>query len=464
MTTTTISQTFPNFGLRGIQLALAAVLALFVGYISQAGVPGSVVAAAYAIVFAMQMAEQAVLGWTRACVAAAAVNVLALAAVAMEPGALNMGVAWASLAGFALMQNGAHPARFAALAKSALASLFAAPWGLLMEMRRVNPRAAALSGFLLPVLAVAVFGALLMTANPIIERALSGISFERILDTWMPAVTIAAFIATYALMRMTADLGMGEARAPFGASIFAPGPVAMTLILLNAMFLIENGLDLVYVWSGTALPAAMTHAEYVHRGAYALVATAVLAGALAMLALQPGSASEASRAVRWLVYLWTLQNVLLVASSAQRTLAYVDAYGMTLWRLSGLIWMGLVAAGLMFIAARVFGKRSGTWLMNANLGAAFLVLLACGMIDLRAIVAEWNVSRALAQVGPMQHGPDIDLNYLAGLGPSAIAPLQRLGAPASYALAPLCTRLNNAQADWTRWTARNWAYDSCGPP
>jgi Domain of unknown function (DUF4173) len=480
MTATTISQTFQSFSLRGLRLALAGALALFVGYIAQAGVPGSVVAMAFAAVFAMQLAEQAVLGWTRACVAAAAINGIAIAAVAMAPGALNMGLAWAALAGFALMQNGAHPRRFAALITSAMGSLAATPWGVATEM---SPRKIKIINLLLPVLAVAVFGALLMTANPVIERALRGVSIERMFATWMPIVTLTSFIAIMALMRMKADLGMGAVRAPWGASVFAPAPVALTLVLLNAMFAIENGLDLAYVWQGVTLPAGMNHAEYVHRGAYALIVTAVLAGALVMLALQPGSQSEGSRPVRALVYLWTAQNVLLVASSANRTLAYIDAYGMTLWRLSGLIWMGLVAAGLIFIAGRVLTQRSSTWLMNANLGAAFLVLLSCGMIDLRAIVAEWNVSRALTQLHAQQGITtlDLDLAYLEGLGPSAIPPLQRLlaftpadgsvwtaqgsvAAAAKVDVQRLCGALHATQADWTRWTARNWAYDSCGPP
>jgi Domain of unknown function (DUF4173) len=202
-----------------------------------------------------------------------------------------------------------------------------------------------------------------------------------------------------------------------------------------------------------------------------------------MAALQPGSRAESSRPLRWLVALWTAQNVLLVASSARRTLAYVDAYGMTMWRLSGLIWMGLVAAGLVFIAWRIIATRSATWLMNANLGAAFVVLLSCGMIDLRAITAEWNVARALTQIASA-HGIttiDLDLNYLEGLGPSSIAPLQQLAAaaPADGSIwtaagsiareAPaatqrLCGELSAAQSDWTRWTLRHALTHSCGPP
>ena len=218
----------------------------------------------------------------------------------------------------------------------------------------------------------------------------------------------------------------------------------------------------------------MNYAEYVHRGSYTLIATAILAGMLVIFALQPGSQSEASAPVRWLVYLWTAQNVFLVASSARRTLSYIDAYGMTLWRLSGLIWMGLVAAGLIFIAARVLTRRSNPWLINVNLGTAFAVLLTCGLIDFRAIVAEWNVSRALQQISPTStiQTLDLDTSYLIRLGPSAIPALSHLIAAlpsdgsiwttsgelsrtARQLKGNLYSRLRWAQMDWKTWTLRN---------
>jgi hypothetical protein len=177
--------------------------------------------------------------------------------------------------------------------------------------------------------------------------------------------------------------------------------------------------------------------------------------------------------VRWLVYLWTFQNVFLVASSAKRTLSYIDAYGMTLWRLSGLIWMGLVAAGLIFIVARVITKRSNLWLMNVNLGAAFAVLLICGLIDFKGVVAEWNVTRALERNDPTlaNSSLDIDMDYLVSLAPSAIPAIKRLTKSArstsgvwirhnyfstggSDLLNQLNYKLEQTQSDWKTWTFR----------
>ncbi len=473
---------------REAQLALAGVIALFIGYVSQRGLPGSVAAVGIAAVFTTLAAAQFKRGWTGSTLLAAAINGAALLAVALEPGPLNLSVIWFSLAGFALVQQGALLSNIVLLAKTALRTLLNAPLGFIREMKiirairnrsRLHPRLMTLANILLPLAAISVFGLLLIAANPLIESAITQILWGNSLDfllTWMPFATLTAFLLLRAVLgiRPLKNEPALEDAVIWRAQYFMPVPVIITLLALNGMFLAENILDLEYVWSGTALPAGMSYAEYVHRGSYTLIATAILAGMLVIFALQPGSRSEASAPVRWLVYLWTAQNVFLVASSAKRTLSYIDAYGMTLWRLSGLIWMGLVAAGLIFIVARVATKRSNLWLTNMNLGTAFAVLLTCDLIDFRAIVANWNVSRAIQQISPTStiQTLDLDTSYLGELGPSAIPALAHLIAamPADGSIwttsgevsrtarqlkGNLESRLRWSQMDWKTWTFRN---------
>ena len=480
---------------REAQSVLAGLIALFIGYVSQRGLPGSVVVIGIAVLFTLLAAAQFKRGWTRATRVAAAINGVALLAVALESGPLNLSVMWFSLTGFALVQQGVLPSNVLLIARTALCSLLNAPLGFIREMKvirairnrgRLHPRLMTLANVLLPLAAISTFGLLLMTANPLIESAVTHISWGNSLDfllTWMPFATLVAFLLSRAILgiRPVKNEPMLEDAVIWRAQYFMPVPVTITLLALNGMFLAENILDLEYVWSGTALPAGMNYAEYVHRGSYTLIATAILAGMLVIFALQPGSQSEASAPVRWLVYLWTVQNVFLVASSAKRTLSYVDAYGMTLWRLSGLIWMGLVAAGLIFIAARVITRRNNPWLINVNLGTAFAVLLTCGLFDFRAIVAEWNVSHAIQQISPTStiQTLDLDTSYLMGLGPSAIPALSHLIAAipsdgsiwttsgelsrtARQLKGNLDSRLRWIQMDWKTWTFRNQWIESNG--
>ncbi len=317
----------------------------------------------------------------------------------------------------------------------------------------------------LPVIGGAVFAALFAGANPLI-----GDLFARIVlpDAWTVAwrtvLAVAIILPIWVSLRpgphATALAGNAR-RGGVAVPDLAVPTLALSLLTFNAIFAVENVLDVVFLWSGAALPAGVTMADYAHRGAYSLIVTALLAGAFVLVALRPGSAGAASPAVRRLVTLWIAQNLLLVASSALRTLDYVDAYGMTVLRLSALAWMVLVATGLGLIGWRLLRKRSAAWLINANALAATLVLATASVVDLGATAAAWNVRVALERG---RAGPPLDLCYMARLGPSSLvllAVLERdVREPALRdrvawlrwrAQVDAATR----EQDWRRWSGRD---------
>ena len=46
--------------------------------------------------------------------------------------------------------------------------------------------------------------------------------------------------------------------------LFGEKAVTRPLILFNALFALQSGLDLLYLWGGANLPGGMSHAEYAH--------------------------------------------------------------------------------------------------------------------------------------------------------------------------------------------------------
>ncbi|NII58883.1 hypothetical protein FHR74_002346 [Sphingomonas aerolata] len=192
----------------------------------------------------------------------------------------------------------------------------------------------------LPLLGGATFLGLFASANPLIGRAFSQIVLpDSWATTWRTLFGLCVLITIWASLRPSPyTTGRSQFDDRSIGTVFEPGVVTLTLSLVtfHTIFAVENVLDIVFLWSGAELPSGVTMADYAHRGAYSLILTAALAGVFVLLAFRPGSTAASRPLVRRLVTVWLVENLLLVASSALRTLDYVDAYGMTVLRLSAL--------------------------------------------------------------------------------------------------------------------------------
>jgi Domain of unknown function (DUF4173) len=196
------------------------------------------------------------------------------------------------------------------------------------------------------------------------------------------------------------------------------------LALFNAIFAVQSLLDLAYLWGGIALPQGLTYASYAHRGAYPLVATALLAALFVLVCFRPDGALQSALWARRLVFAWLGQNVFLVICAVWRLHLYVDVYSLTLWRVTALVWMVLVAGGLALIGWRIFAGRSNRWLINANFLALGITLCLICFIDVRGQIAWHNVTRCKESGGT---AVAIDLEYLKELGVEAGPALAWLG-------------------------------------
>jgi hypothetical protein len=244
-----------------------------------------------------------------------------------------------------------------------------------------------------------------------------------------------------------------------------PSSVLLSLALFNALFAVQNAMDMAWLWGLLPLPEGLTLAEYAHRGAYPLIVTALLSALFVLVTLRPGSATAGNPMIRRLVLIWLAQNVVLVASSMLRLFDYVDAYSLTRLRIAAFAWMALVMIGLALIAWRLVRGRSARWLINANCLAAAVLLTGYAFVDTGAIAARWNVDHAQEIDGS---GAKLDVCYLAELGESALSALvaaerkplppivaERVATARALAQHALAQRLK--RGDWTLLGARRLA-------
>jgi hypothetical protein len=342
--------------------------------------------------------------------------------------------------------------------------------GLRKVAARRGPRKAgiraAVSLLALPIVGGAIFFALFVQANPVLEKIVAQWKLPPLDEVLVIRVILWTIVAglLWSVLRPWRNKGKKGAVAqvevvsPPALLTISLASIQLSLIVFNAIFAMQNGMDLAFMSSLVPLPEDMTLAQYAHRGAYPLVATAILAGLFVLVMLHPDSVAARDKTARLLVIVWIIQNVILVASSMIRTWDYVDAYSLTQFRIAALAWMVLVGLGLALICWRMLAGKSGGWLINTNLLTTGVMLTAFCFIDTAGLAARWNVIHA-KEVGG--RGVNLDLCHMSGLGAEAILPLMSLEAqplPEAFRIRVKSVR-EKEQEQAQRWMEQGgWTY------
>jgi hypothetical protein len=343
-------------------------------------------------------------------------------------------------------------------------------WLAARRRKRSRPQRWIAIGLLsiLPVTLTICFVALFSAGNPLIGAYLDAIDWLapfRIISGWRLVFWSLTGMAFWSVIRpryrqrlpTPAQAFAAAGRASLMAMLFDRRSVMISLIIFNGLFLIENVLDAVFLWSGQTLPEGVSYAGYVHQGVYPLMATILLAIWFVLTVLKPGSSLECSPVLRRAVYLWLAQNIFLTASSILRMLNYVAEYSLTYSRVAVLVWTGLVSIGLVLIVLRILMSRSNRWLINANALSLGITLYVLCFTDVGGIIAQYNVEHCAEVTGK---GATLDLFYLERIGPDSLPALSWLDThqtiaihlDTSYATEQVRERLNEELSDPYRWT------------
>lgn len=314
--------------------------------------------------------------------------------------------------------------------------------------------------FILPLSIGLVFLFLLTSANPILERLLEQFSALEFLSPkqilrglfW---IATASLIWPYLNLRET-WLGpvakapeFRPAQSPWWASIVNSDSVRNSLVLFNVLFMVQTVMDIGVLTGGMSLPEGMSFARYAHRGAYPLVATALLAG---LFAIATHKIIKDNRFQQRLLYLWLGQNLFLVITATYRLCLYVEAYTLTYFRASAFIWMLLVFVGLVLTIVQISRSKSIPWLVRSNLVALMGTLYLCCFVNFAYVIADYNVQNAGTATR-------FDARYICELGEQALPLIleheQKTGAS-------MCGRYTRGMpnhdpiTNWREWGFRKW--------
>jgi hypothetical protein len=321
-------------------------------------------------------------------------------------------------------------------------SVFSMPFimlGSVKSRKRSKFKNNFLSHWLLPLFCTSIFLGLFAIANPIIQEWISHLDGEfilKIFDPWQFIYCLFMGLICWCIIRpqipflkpkpkIFTDTHLRNAEYGAMSFLFNSDSIKRSLFIFNLIFLVQTTLDIIYLWGGKKLPSNFTYAEYAHRGAYPLIATALLAGLFVMVTLKPGTQGSKSKLVRSLVYLWIAQNIFLVISSIWRTCLYIETYSLTRLRVAALIWMTLVMIGLVFLLVRVFWNKNNTWLINMNALSLFAVLYLFCFTSTNGFIANYNLNKYLKCTQLNNCNVSFDGFYLDKLSVEALPVIKR---------------------------------------
>lgn len=341
--------------------------------------------------------------------------------------------------------------------------------------------------WLVPIALTLVFAGLFLLANPVLAKWFESLGqwledaeywLRKIPDRRVMLWCVTA-VAAWALIRVRARSKSKPATKPTftaqqvssaEAALLNPGIAVRCLLLFNALFAVQTVMDAMYLLGGATLPDNLTYAAYAHRGAYPLVATALLAAAFIIVVFRSGGPAERSPWARRLVYLWIAQNIALTATAMWRLHLYIEVFTLSRMRVAAAVWLVLVIVGLVLILVRILSKHTNQWLICANMLSVVTVLFALAWVDIDASIAWYNV-RNCREVGGS--GVPIDTKYLHKLGPEALPAIDWLATQTSdgtvkqsliTSQVALRRQLHKDLDQWQGWTLRrHWLAEKPQP-
>ena len=288
----------------------------------------------------------------------------------------------------------------------------------------------------IPVVIFLVFFSIYYNGNPIFAKLADRINFDFI-SLPRCAFTLCGFILMYGFFRQriigvvrerdhdTPDnLGSISAeehdQTRIGNVISVSNLVytgVLLIILLNLLLATVNGLDILYLGILHRIPSGITFSQYLHNGTDSLILSIVLAVVIILFYFRGYlNFHEGSRWLRWLAYIWIIQNIVLVISTAYRNTVYISDYGLTHRRIGVYVYLFLCVAGLVTTFIKIKDKKNNWFLFRKNAWIVYSFMILSCPVDWDSVITTFNINQ-------FQYNKtmEIDQRYLADLGYTNLA-------------------------------------------
>lgn len=251
------------------------------------------------------------------------------------------------------------------------------------------------------------------SANPLFAENTKWINFDFISVRWI-FFTLGGFLLTYAFVyhRVIAPLETWENNLPLlnnqaiendqNKKRFETERYAglLLFIMLNLMLIVLNMGDIQTLYFNGGLPKNVTHSDFVHSGVGIIILSIIIATSLIMYLFRKEFINvKNNKALMTCVYLWILQNIMMLSSTAFRNQIYIHDFNFTYKRIGVYVWLILAAIGLCIMFYKIYKKQSNWYLIRTNVAVWFSVLILSSCFNWDKLITNYNIkNKPLAQV------------------------------------------------------------------
>ncbi|MEL6671969.1 MAG: DUF4173 domain-containing protein [Bacteroidota bacterium] len=196
------------------------------------------------------------------------------------------------------------------------------------------------------------------------------------------------------------------------------GEYRMAVVLLasvNLLLLVNNVLDVQYIWGDFGNFSGPELKQFVHEGTYLLILSVLLAMGI-MLHFFRGNLNfyRKNRPLRFLSYAWILQNALLVLGVGVRNYHYIAANGLAYKRIGVVFFLLLTLFGLFTLFLKIRDRLSTYYLFRANGWALYGMMMLMCLVNWDPFIAQYNLDH-------FEKTEMIDRDFLLSLSDKTLA-------------------------------------------
>ncbi len=179
------------------------------------------------------------------------------------------------------------------------------------------------------------------------------------------------------------------------------------LVLVNALLLVVNAIDIHWMWFGFTMEPGMSLKEFVHEGTWLLIVSILLSMAILLHQFRGNlNFHPNNRLLVLLASAWLVQNFILGMSVFLRNYHYISFHGLAYKRIGVIVFLVLMLVGLVTLFVKIRRRKTFFYLLRVNAWAAFAMLVGLATVDWDSTIVKYNLAHW------NQGEIDVD-NYLA---------------------------------------------------